>query len=324
MEGKSPVVTGAQRELIEKYAALVGEDGKAIVQDIEGEAERPGKLPADVFRLIDSCLHSLGQRAKRQELSNEVIKRQEPVRLMQVEVIREHATRIAGARASGDNAALESTTQAMLGLVEKFMADVDMDMVDGLDPDTTRAWREQVYEIAGGARPDQPSGGGAGAGVGPPVPTEAPDHLAPLKSAIKLATHTMEAVAREIQDPDEITLRGFAKHLGNSKKEIMTLSRSLVVGQSASMATEATRLADEASETIKASRESIRAALRGLGAASDISEASGPTKAQWPLPTRPVMGNMDPEWAIGAQPAASGWAQQPPPTRSAVGNMDPE
>ncbi len=45
-----------------------------MVEDIEEEAKKPGKLPADVFRLIDSCLHSLGQRAKRQELSKEVIK----------------------------------------------------------------------------------------------------------------------------------------------------------------------------------------------------------------------------------------------------------
>jgi hypothetical protein len=29
----------------------------------------------------------------------------------------------------------------------------------------------------------------------------------------------MEAVAREMQDPDETTLRGFGKQLGNSKKE---------------------------------------------------------------------------------------------------------
>jgi hypothetical protein len=129
------------------------------------------------------------------------------------------------------------------------------------------------------------------------------DHLAPLKSAIKLATHTMEAVAREIQDPDEITLRGFGKHLGNSKKEKMTLSRSLTVGQSARVAMEATRLADEAGETIKASRESIRAALRGV--ASDISEASGPTRAQRPAPTRPVVGNMYSEWTMEARPVVS-------------------
>jgi hypothetical protein len=109
----------------------------------------------------------------------------------------------------------------------------------------------------------------------------------------------MEAVAREIQDPDETTLRGFAKHLGNLKKEIMALSRSLMVGQAASVATEATRLANEAGEAIKSSRELIRAALRGLGVASDISEASGPTRAQRPPLTRPVLGDLGADWTMG-------------------------
>jgi hypothetical protein len=117
----------------------------------------------------------------------------------------------------------------------------------------------------------------------------------------------MEAVEREIQDPDETMLRGFAKHLGNSKKEIMALSRSLMVGQAASVATEATRLADEAGEAIKSSRESIRAALRGLGVASDISEASGPTRAQRPPPTRPVLEDLSTDWAVGPRPAIPGW-----------------
>jgi hypothetical protein len=263
MDGSSPVVTGAQGELIEKHAALLGEDGKAIIQDIEEEAGKTGKLPADVFRLIDSCLHALGQRAKRQELSNEVIKEREPERLMQVEAIREHATRLSGARASGDNAALESVRQAMLGLVGKFMEAVDRDKEDGLDSDTARAWKDQVYEIADKAELDQDGGGGESAA--PSAPAKVADCLAPLRSAIKLASHTMEAVVREIQDPDETTLRGFGKHLGNSKKEIMALSRSLMVGQTASVTTEATRLADEAGEAIKSSWESIRAALRGLG-----------------------------------------------------------
>jgi hypothetical protein len=230
MEGSSPVVTGAQRELIEKYAALLGEDGKAIVQDIEEEAGKTGKLPADVFRLIDSCLHSLGQRAKRQELSNEVIKEREPERLVQVESIREHASRLTGARASGDIAALESVRQAMLGLVRKFKEAVDRDKEDGLVPDTARAWKDQVDNIADEAKLDQLPDGGGGGSAAPLAPAEVADCLAPLRSAIKLATHTMEAVAREIQDPDETTLRGFSKHLGNSKKEIMALSRSLMVG----------------------------------------------------------------------------------------------
>jgi hypothetical protein len=203
---------------------------------------------------------------------------------MQVEAIREHATRLADARAGGDNAIVESIRQAMLVLVGKFMEAVDRDNEDGLDPDTARAWKDQVHEIAVQAKLDQLPDGGGGSGTGLPAPKEAANRLAPLKSAIKLATHTMEAVAREIQDPLETTLRGFGKHLGNSKKEIMALSRSLMVGQSASVATEATRHADEASEAMKSSRELIRAALRGLGAASDISEASGPIRAQHPPP----------------------------------------
>jgi hypothetical protein len=63
--------------------------------------------------------------------------------------------------------------------------------------------------------------------------------------------------------------------------------------------------------------------LRELGAASDISEASGPTRAQLPPSARPVMGNIDPEWAMGARPAASAWFQRPPQARPAAGSADP-
>ncbi len=133
----------------------------------------------------------------------------------------------------------------------------------------------------------------------------------------------MQAVAREITDPDETILRGFGKQLGNSKKEIMAVSKDLVVDQSADVAIEATRLAGEACNAIKASRESIRAALRELGAASDISEASGPTRAQLPPSARPVLGNIDPEWAMGSRPAAPAWFQRPPQARPAAGNAEP-
>jgi hypothetical protein len=295
MEGNSSVVTGAQRELIDKFAALLGEDGKAMVEDIEEEARKPGKLPPDVFRLIDSCLQSLGQRAKKQDMSNEVVKQREPERLMQVEAIREHTTRLAGARVDGDDATMESIRQATLKLVEKFMKAVDKD-------------KDQVHEIATQAKLDQPPEGGGESSAGRPASKKTADRLARLKMVIKLATHTMEVVAK-VRDPDEATLRGFGKQLGSSKKEIIALSRSLMLDQPADVAMEVTWLTSEACDAIKASRESIRTALRGLGAASDISEASGPTGTRGPPSTRPVVGSIDPEWGTGARPAASGWAQ---------------
>ncbi len=65
LESNNPVITGAQRELIDKYAGILGKDGKAMIEDIEEEAKKPDKLQADVFKLIESCLQSLGQKANK-------------------------------------------------------------------------------------------------------------------------------------------------------------------------------------------------------------------------------------------------------------------
>jgi uncharacterized protein YoxC len=110
MESNKPVTTTAQQELIIKYADILGEDGKAMIEAIEEEARKPDKMPADVFKLIDSCLSSLSQKAKRQGLSDEVIKQREPERLLQVEAIREHATMLHASRLGGDRLSEESVT----------------------------------------------------------------------------------------------------------------------------------------------------------------------------------------------------------------------
>jgi hypothetical protein len=305
MEGGNPVITGAQQGLIERNAALLGEDGSAIIQDIQAEDEKAGSLPADIFKLIESCCRDLNKRVATLESSNELVREREPERLVQVEAMREQVTRYNGARARRDNAALAKIRTTLRELVDKYMADVDKDEEDGLAPDVVQTWKDQAYQIVNEALLF--FDGFIEDGSAPPVSAPA-DSLTPLRKAIEIATYTTEAVAKEIQDPDEVRLRGLAKQLGISKKEIMALSRSLMVGQVVSIAIEATRLASEAGEAIKSSREMIRAALRGLGAASDISEASGPTRAQRPPPpSGPVLGGSNAGWAAGSRPAASGW-----------------
>jgi hypothetical protein len=236
----------------------------------------------------------------------------------------------------------------MRDAVVGFMAAVDQDKEDGLDPDTAKLWREQVQEIVTLANLDMPAAGmrggepepapqvgvavcvaplkdvtAAGMRGGGPEPAPrvgAADCLASLKDAIKQARYTADAVTRELTNPEETVLRGFGKQLGGSKKEIMALSKNLAVGQPASVATEATRLASEACDAIKASRESIRAALREMGAASDISEASGPVRTQPLLPERPSMGRLEPAGRRPAVPMPT-WPQRPPP--SGVGSRAP-
>jgi hypothetical protein len=251
-----------------------------------------------------------------------VIKQREPERLTQVEAIRAHATMLHANQLNGDKLSKESVRKAMRKLVDEYMAAVEQDKDDGLDPDTARLWKEQVHEIEAKAKLDQPAASSGVSKSGPVAHSKARDGLASLRSTIEQATYVMQAVARELTDPDETILRGFGKQLGSSKKEIMAVSKNLVVGQPADVATEATRLASEACDAIKACRESIRAALRELGAASDISEASGPVRAQPLPPGRPVMGCIDPEWAAGSRPAATTWFQHPPP-RPLAGNAEP-
>ncbi len=279
MEGRKPVITDHQRELIVKQADIIGEDGVAMILDIEDAALSTKLLPPDVFKMIESCMASLNQKVRVQMQSDEVTRQKEPERLKQLEAIREQATMLHGSRLNRDKSSEECIAKRMRKAVNEYMAAVDQDKEDGLDPDTARLWKEQVQEIVGLANLDMPVAGTQGSGPEPAAQVEATDCLAPLKDAIDQARYTASAAARELTDPEETVLRGFGKQLGSSKKEIMALSKDLAVGQPADVAMEATRLASEACDAIKISRESIRAALREMGSASDISEASGPVRA---------------------------------------------
>ncbi len=217
------------------------------------------------------------------------------------------------------------------------MAAVDRDKEEGLDPDTARLWKEQAQEIVTLANLDMPVAGtkedepAAAASRG-----EDAECLATLKNAIDQARYIADAAGRELTDPEEVVLRGFGKQLGASRKEIMALGKSLAVDQPASVVTEATRLVNNACEGIKVSREAIRAALREMGAASDISEASGPVRPRPLLPEKASSGRLEPavrrpavplptwprpppsrEWAAGNQPAGAEWTRRPPPVRAA-------
>jgi hypothetical protein len=283
--------------------------------------------------MIESCMASLNQKVRVQMQSDEVTKQKEPERLKQIEAIREQATMLHGSRLNKDKLTEESVVKTMRDAVIKYMAAVDQDKEVGLDPDTARLWKEQVQEIVTLANLDMPVAGTRGGGPEPVPQDEAADCLAPLKDAIEQARYTASAAARELTDPEETVLHRFRKQLGSSKREIMALSKDLAVGQPASVAMEATRLASEACDAIKTSRESIRAALREMGAASDISEASGPIRTRPLQRERPVMGRLEPagrrpaapmwpqqpplrEWATGPQPAGAEWLQAPPPHES--------
>jgi hypothetical protein len=247
-----------------------------------------------------------------------VVAEKEPERLKQIEAIREQATMLHTSRLNRDKLTEESVARTMREAVVEYMAAVDQDVTDGLDPDAAREWRERAQEIVTLANLDMPAAGTKGDEPAL-IPREgATDCLAPLKDAIEQARLTADAANRELNEPEEMVLRGLGKQLGGSRKEIMALSKSLVVDQPASVATEATRLSDEACENIRVSRELIRAALRDMGAPSDISKASGPVRMR-PAAQREVPMERRPAVPMPTgprrPPPSRGWEQRPPPQR---------
>ncbi len=179
MEGRKPVIADHQRELIIQQANAIGEDGVALIQDIEDAALNSKLLAADVFKMIESCMASLSQRVRVQMQSDEVTRQKEPERLKQIEAIREQATMLHGSRLIGDKPGEESIVKIMRESVNEYMAAVDQDKEDGLDPDTARLWKEQVQGIVALANLDMPVAGTKGSAPEPTSQVEATDCLAP-------------------------------------------------------------------------------------------------------------------------------------------------
>jgi hypothetical protein len=234
----------------------------------------------------------------------------EPQRLLQIEAMWEQVSKCATAKERGNNADLMRVKQALPALLSKYLKDLETDEKDGLSSDVVEMWKQAALDLTGDVLKYVGQ-----LGVDPA--SRPNDTLRPLTKAIGKIASLTEAVTKGVQEPDEEELRDLARKLGTAKKEIMAMSRGLVVNQPATTATEAHELASEAGEAIRASRETIKAALRGMGVASDISEISGPAGAPRPPPVRPAMGSLPPPaWPPRGQPAVPAWLPQSTPATS--------
>ncbi len=159
--------------------------------------------------------------------------------------------------------------EALPPLLLKYLEDLEADKKEGLAPDIIEKWRQAALDLTEDVMKYV---GWLGTN-----PSSAPEGaLGPLRRAIRKIATLSEAVTLGVREPDEEELRDLeVGRLGAAKKELMAMGRDLVVDQPADTATKAHELVSEAGEAIKASRDRIKAALRGMGAASDISKISG-------------------------------------------------
>jgi hypothetical protein len=201
--------------------------------------------------------------------------------------MREQVSKCAVAKDKGNMADLMKVKKALLPLLLKYLKDLEADEREALSPHVVEKWRQAALDLT----EDVMKYVGQ-LGVNPA--SEPEGVLGPLRKAIGKIATLSEAVTMGVREPNEEELRDLAKKLGVAKKELMAMGKDLVVNQPAATATEAHELVGKAGKAIKASREMIKAALRGMGAASDISEISGLTGLPRPPPVRPSMGDLAP------------------------------
>ncbi len=72
MESRKPVITDYQRELIVKQANIIGEDGEAMIQDIENEALETNQMAAGNNAPRQLAQRRQAQRGERREDNEEV------------------------------------------------------------------------------------------------------------------------------------------------------------------------------------------------------------------------------------------------------------
>jgi hypothetical protein len=136
--------------------------------------------------------------------------------------------------------------EALLPLLSKYLKDLETDEKDGLSSDVVKTWKQAMLDLTADILKNV-----GRMGVNPASGPD--DALGPLRKAIGKIASLTEAVTTGVQEPDEEELRDLARKLGAAKKDIMTMSRGLVVNQSATLATEAHELASKAGEVIRAS-----------------------------------------------------------------------
>jgi hypothetical protein len=145
-EGRS-VFSEAQEDLIRRQSTLLGEDGGAVMQAIQEDAVKTGRLPADVAKVIEKCCQDLGRRVALLEKLNEVEKAYEPERLMQIEGMREQVSKCAVAKEKGNMADLMRVKAALPPLLLKYLKDLEADEKEGLSPDIVKKWKQAALDL---------------------------------------------------------------------------------------------------------------------------------------------------------------------------------
>jgi hypothetical protein len=205
------ILTDSLVEFIKHNAAVLGEDGRAAMREIQQKATEPGCLPADIARIIEGYCKDLGRRAMLRELSNDLEKDKERERLVQLKAMEEEVGKFKVAGGQCDMASLMRIKAALSAQLKKYLEDMEADKEGGVSSDVTGKWKKVAMDLMKNAMEYLN-------GIGRDVGTEGMDALGPLRRVLGRVASLGKAVTLGVSEPEEGGLRDLAKRLGAVKK----------------------------------------------------------------------------------------------------------
>jgi hypothetical protein len=290
------ILTDQEVRQITQQATLLGEDGDAMIREILNQVKEVINQPADVLRVVEDYLRKLGRRAALQELSLELEKKMAPERTVQLKAVEAKAEKLQAASSKGNMAGIARGHGALRDQLNTYFkalkADEEREMVSSY---STGTWYRAIIALTKEIMDK----------VGPYVRTVADEKegaLGPLRSIMETVADLNEATTRAEDEPEEVGLRVLGRKLSKVKGDLLSLGQALMLIQDPSLAAGAHKLVGEAEEAIRAGQQKVRAALRGIGAASDVSETgSADLSGQCDIPAvgrAPVGKNTQPVAAL--------------------------
>jgi hypothetical protein len=249
------ILTDQEVGQIKEQAALLGEDGGAMVGKILNQVKELAGQPADVLKMVEGHLKELSKRLALRELYVELEKERAEERTAQLKVMEAEVDKLRATLKRGDMTDIAKGYSILRDQLDEYLEGLEADKEgDLVTSDPSGTWHEAATnltkEILVKVSPYMRT-----------MASEKEDALGPLRRVMGKVADLNEAIGRVEDAPVEERLMALGRELSQVKRELMLLGRVLMMSQDLSLATGAHKLAGEAEDAIRAGQLKVTAAL---------------------------------------------------------------
>ncbi len=239
-------------------------DGERLAEKLLIQLRELTDQPVATMRTVKEYISMLGKKVALHVLSLDLNKEMAPERMLQLKTMEAEGLCIAWEE--GNMAGITHGHRTLRDHLDRYQGSLDVTK-DGerVSSDPTGAWQRKATNLTKEIM--EKMGGYTERGT-----DEDDGPLVPLRRATGGIAALAEVIMVLEAEPSEDKLRLLGRDLNEAKGSLMSLGQVLMLSQDPTLAASAHEVVAEAEEAIRVGQQRVRAALRRMGAASDISD----------------------------------------------------